>query len=46
MSKMLTVRMVSERLSMSISGVYKLINYGELRAIKTGKVKGNRVRGK
>ncbi len=41
--KLLTVRTVSERLAMSISGVYQLISYGELKAIRTGRKKGLRI---
>jgi len=41
--KLLTVRTVSERLAMSISGVYKLITYGELKAVRTGVKKGYRI---
>jgi len=41
--KLLTVRTVSERLTMSISGVYKLITYGDLKAVRTGRRKGLRI---
>ena len=42
--KKLTVKMVAERLGMSKSHVYALLDEGELRYFKFGKKKGYRVR--
>jgi len=41
--KLLTVGIVSKRLSCSISSVYRLIEYGDLSAVRTGPKKGLRV---